>query len=704
MARHPNLIRLFGYYIDANATQHILLFEYAERGSLDSILSDKEKRKDLTSTRRLHVLFQVMRALHYLHQGGPNGSTPFLHRDVKSANICLTDGYTAKLIDCGLGKLVDDDNQSIKSAMSSGSLVFGTNGYTCPWYSKGGSRRYEPACDVYSFGIVMMECITGRLQGGQSSFDETSLGDFRSRYIEDDEEEEVEDGLVMLLKDSDPGAGWEQEILGHLAELALNCASQKKKNRPGTEDCMDKLSRLIHQEEFGLEIGCKVVSSAIPLAKIPCLLCRRNPLAIACQNQHGICGQCLDIQVERNLHAPSIVCPIDGCFCQPYSMDQLSYAVSLDLYKVYQNYRRGMMGLFSTLPDAFDRQASFQSDVRAFMVHQSAMHDQLLENHSQFQTEIFEMLRGGDSKQREQLANMSASLRKSSQQQADFHVRLLREIRSANPKDPSVTNSMLQRVLKGLTHYIAGMQELCPRWVIVEIPSEKHTSRPRSAVEWLRGLAKIKVHLYLVCQHSHRRMPEPIVLEINRQWIVQIAPVLSYTLLALKLACEMGASKTIASFLPSNVLVEQYAFYRELLSKSWEENALEALDDLSKQLEQGEAARRAVSVSSSAGGGSSSQVTKLTEQSYRILSEKLSKEKRSWWREKMLAVMDKDGHVIYVLKEYANLYTEFYHGVNNDLDTLTLETKQPSNAVGSGKTVATEVSCPGDVHDDELWC
>lgn len=114
MACHPNIIRLFGFYVDTVATQHVLLFEYAERGSLDGILSNDEKRKLLTSTVRLHILFQVVRALHYLHQGGPKGSTPFLHRDVKSANVCLTKDYTAKLIDCGLGKLVDDDNHSLK--------------------------------------------------------------------------------------------------------------------------------------------------------------------------------------------------------------------------------------------------------------------------------------------------------------------------------------------------------------------------------------------------------------------------------------------------------------------------------------------------------------------------------------------------------------------------------------------------------------
>ena len=703
MACHPNIIRLFGFYVDTIATQHVLLFEYAQRGSLDGILSNAEKRKQLTSTVRLHILFQVVRALHYLHQGGPKGSTPFLHRDVKSANVCLTQDYTAKLIDCGLGKLVDDDNHSLKSAMSSGSLVFGTNGYTCPWYSKGGSRRYEPSCDVYSFGIVMMECITGCLQGGQSSQGgKTNLGDFRSRYIEDDEEEEVEEGLSLLLNDSDPDAGWEDdEILGQLCELALGCASQKKKIRPNTQACIDSLSRLIHQEEFGLESGRKVVSTAVPLARTPCLLCRRNPFAIACQNQHGICGPCLDIQVERNLHAPSIVCPVDGCFCQPYTLDQLAYAVSLELFKVYQKYRSGMLDLLSILPDAVDRQSSFQSDVRAFMARQSATQDQLLEKHSEFQAKVFETLSAGSKKEAEQLARMSASISQNAQEQAEFHLLLLQEIRSVKQRDPSMTNSMLQRVLKGLTHYIAGTQELCPRWVVVQIPDDK-PGRQRRPKEWLRGLVKTKVNLYLVCQHSHRRMADPIELEVNRQWMVQIMPALSYTLLALKLACETGASTTIASFLPSNVLDEQYSFYREILSKTLDEAALAAFDDLSKQLEPGETTRRALSASLSAGR---SQVTKLTEQSYRILSEKLAKEKRSWWREKMVAVMDNDGHVIYVLKEYAHHYTNIQHGgehVNGE-ETNALVTNLPTKTAHSGKTSVTAIDSVSS-DDEGLWC
>jgi ankyrin repeat protein/serine/threonine protein kinase len=334
-SRHPNIIQLFGFHLDRVGGKHSLLFEYAENGSLAAYLDSNENRAKLTSTRRLHVLLEVIRALHYLHSGaGMENGSPFYHRDLKTANICVTESFTAKLIDCGLGKLVDDSNRSEGSFIkSSGSTVFGTDGYICPWYAKTG-KPYEAGCDVYSFGIVMMEMITGVMQKGQSTRNGTDFGDFRCRYLEDDDEEDIDCGDQKLVEDSDPVAGWGSDgSLKELAQLALQCFQEKKKKRPNTGSLIDAISLIIHCDELGIKKGVVLKSSAGHRTASLCMICRRAGHVISCTEGHGLCGGCIDTHVERNLHKPRIYCPAGSCFSRPYHEDALLQFVSLDIYK-----------------------------------------------------------------------------------------------------------------------------------------------------------------------------------------------------------------------------------------------------------------------------------------------------------------------------------------------------------------------------------
>jgi serine/threonine protein kinase len=110
--RHPNIITLNGHILHVRGTQHFLVYEYAANGSpLDSCLQDDGNRARLLADTRLSIMFELARAVHFLHIGGCHGWKVF-HRDIKSANLCLSENFAACLLDCGLAQYVPDENSN----------------------------------------------------------------------------------------------------------------------------------------------------------------------------------------------------------------------------------------------------------------------------------------------------------------------------------------------------------------------------------------------------------------------------------------------------------------------------------------------------------------------------------------------------------------------------------------------------------------
>ena len=137
---------MYGYNVLVKQNSQFLVYEYLANGSLAAFLKDERGRTRLPSNMRLSIMFQLARSVHFLHTGGCDNLAVF-HRDIKSGNICLTQDYTAKLIDCGLAKFVPDNagdglQGSVSPTMlkSSGAVVFGTPGYICPVYARGQSK------------------------------------------------------------------------------------------------------------------------------------------------------------------------------------------------------------------------------------------------------------------------------------------------------------------------------------------------------------------------------------------------------------------------------------------------------------------------------------------------------------------------------------------------------------------------------------
>ncbi|KAM3271082.1 hypothetical protein P3S67_029285 [Capsicum chacoense] len=115
--KHRNIANLYGY---CSYAQHsFLVYEYAERGSLSSILSNEVESKKLDWLKRLNIIKGVAFALSYMHQ---DCSPPIVHRDISSSNVLLDSKYEARVTDFGIAKLLKPDSSNFTA-------LAGTYGY-----------------------------------------------------------------------------------------------------------------------------------------------------------------------------------------------------------------------------------------------------------------------------------------------------------------------------------------------------------------------------------------------------------------------------------------------------------------------------------------------------------------------------------------------------------------------------------------------
>lgn len=150
---HTNLVELIGYA--ASDDELFVIYEYAQKGSVRSHLRDPQNKghTSLSWIMRVQIALDAARGLEYIHE---HTKTHYVHRDINTSNILLDAAFRAKISDFGLAKLVGKTNEGEASV----TRVVGTFGYLAPEYLSDGFATSKS--DVYAFGVVLLEIISGR--------------------------------------------------------------------------------------------------------------------------------------------------------------------------------------------------------------------------------------------------------------------------------------------------------------------------------------------------------------------------------------------------------------------------------------------------------------------------------------------------------------------------------------------------------------
>jgi Protein kinase domain len=214
---HPNIARLVGHCLppteDMTMSEQMmkelcLVFELAPKGGLDSCLSDDAKSSDLLWQYRIKIAAGVAKGLCYMHNTTPG--SPVYHRDMKSSNIALMASYDPKIIDCFLSEYVSAPATKGMSVISHAPPLFGTPCYTCPHYRKSAGMAYDAQCEVYAFGIVLLELLTGTLQG----------------HVGKDGKQVMLEGLLSRgLLVADHRIHWPEGLVADISALAVQCTA-----------------------------------------------------------------------------------------------------------------------------------------------------------------------------------------------------------------------------------------------------------------------------------------------------------------------------------------------------------------------------------------------------------------------------------------------------------------------------------------------
>ncbi|KAL2642417.1 hypothetical protein R1flu_010004 [Riccia fluitans] len=235
---HRNLVPLIGYCIESK--NQILVYVYMPKGTLEDHLYHKgSDEQPLSWKARLDILSNAAKGLEYLHK---DCNPPVIHRDVKTSNILLTEKLEAKFGDLGISKQIAEAQAEFPNFNQTGvsTAIKGTIGYLDPEYFSRG--KLTTKSDVFSFGVVLLETITGQkpqvrnFPSGMSMMESVAAADLK------DEIDTVVDPAL--------GNRYNREGMRKVVKMALSCMAPAGEKRPEMRDILRVL-----MDAYVIELG-----------------------------------------------------------------------------------------------------------------------------------------------------------------------------------------------------------------------------------------------------------------------------------------------------------------------------------------------------------------------------------------------------------------------------------------------------------------
>ncbi|PIA29558.1 hypothetical protein AQUCO_05800002v1 [Aquilegia coerulea] len=237
---HRNLVKLVGYYSNRDSSQNLLCYELVPNGSLEAWLHGPlGVNCPLDWDTRMKIALDAARGLAYLHE---DSQPCVIHRDFKASNILLENNFHAKVADFGLAKQAPEGRGNYLSTR-----VMGTFGYVAPEYAMTGHLLVKS--DVYSYGVVLLELLTGRkpVDMSQPSGQE-NLVTWARPILRDKERLEE-------LADSSLSGKYPKDDFVRVCTIAAACVAPEANQRPTMGEVVQSLKmvqRITEYQEYVL--------------------------------------------------------------------------------------------------------------------------------------------------------------------------------------------------------------------------------------------------------------------------------------------------------------------------------------------------------------------------------------------------------------------------------------------------------------------
>ncbi|XP_043694909.1 LRR receptor-like serine/threonine-protein kinase GSO2 [Telopea speciosissima] len=217
LLRHENLVGLRGFCCSRDRGECFLIYEFVPNGNLLQYLDQKEGNgRFLEWSNRVSIIHGIAKGIEYLHSNKPT-KPALVHQNISADKVLIDQGFKPLLSDSGLHKLLADD--IVFSVLKASAAM----GYLAPEYTTTG--RFTEKSDVYAFGVIVLQILSGRRMISQSM----RVGAETCRFEE------------FMDKNLD-GKFLEAEA-EKMTRIALDCTHESPNHRPNMETVIQELSK-----------------------------------------------------------------------------------------------------------------------------------------------------------------------------------------------------------------------------------------------------------------------------------------------------------------------------------------------------------------------------------------------------------------------------------------------------------------------------